>query len=194
MAKFASRVIIDRVRYLVLAVSLFACASAQVHEVSAELPVGTISARLMLTLPSVPYAKDSISVDCSSGRVRFAVVTPDGRRINAENASAAGFDWSESSLETPDWGKSVRITFRSDGEAGNYVIEVSGETTRAATAKAYFFSPVRSHESILRRTFPDAIVSQSVAASETIEFAVAEDEGRSVMDVLVSLIPPSRWR
>ena len=85
MAKFASRVIIDRLRYLVLAVSLFACASAQVHEVSAELPVGTISARLMLTLPSVPYAKDSISVDCSSGRVRFAVVTPDGRRINAED-------------------------------------------------------------------------------------------------------------
>src|ERR1700687_4143011 len=99
-------------RSLLLAVLLCLPLSAQAPNVSGTFQGGHVSSRLILNVLSPPQAGDRIEVDCSTRRLRIALITPGGERIMADNASTFELDWSESPFNESDWGKSVVITFR----------------------------------------------------------------------------------
>lgn len=176
---------------LALIVTIVAClaqrgqVAAQQASSSAVVPVGASTYRLVLTVTDPPAPTDWIQTTVSTAGVITTLVTPDGRKITAENAESSGFKWAQqfahqAHLGSDDRGQYTKLTFRKPAPAGRYILEFAfRQLQESAKVEAHFTSRMAEYLHLLQST-PGAQISKAVpfrpSATVTIDLPKEEDE------------------
>ncbi len=166
--------------------------AGQQEDASTVVPAASSTYRLVLTVAEPPAAGDSIQATVSTAKVTTILIIPDGQRVTAENAEAAGLGWSqgfahEAPLGSDDRGQSIRLTFRKHAPAGRYTLEyVFSDLHEPAKVEAHVTSRMGEYLRLLRST-PGAQISKPVpfSPSATVTIDLPKEEDELMFDVVV---------
>jgi hypothetical protein len=160
---------------------------------SVKLSGGPGAQRVALEATSPPAPGDSITATATTNQAKIALITPRGQRITAQNAKAAGLDWSETPFNQPpplgseDGGRYASITFKRPGVAGRYVVEFAFPALKTtATAEARFTLRLNDYSQVVA-SVPGAQMPKPIklAPSAIVKIELTQDEEWAAFDVLV---------
>ncbi len=146
---------------------------------SVNLQPGVPTSRLVLAVTAPPAPGDRVEVRSSSRKIEIAIVTPDGRRIDAKNAKVIGVEWSDEVDLVPlgeDTAHTVRVVFARSDLAGSYVVEFAArDLQRSARADVRFVSRLADYAEQIRSVSGAQIHSAQVRGSANIPIDVQSD-------------------
>lgn len=159
-----------------------------------DIPAGTRTARVTLTLNEAPRPGDRFVADISTDKIKAVLITPGGLRITEANASSAGMEWTSDpftpALGTTDGGHALVVDFAMPGKAGSYVFEFdAGAATSRSRVNIRFISEKREYDAMMR-SLPGFKMAGPVALGskrpETLNFTLAQEEKVGIFDVVVT--------
>jgi len=146
---------------------------------SVNLAPRSAPGRLVLAVTEPPAPGDRVEIRSSSRKIEIAIVTPDGRRIDANSAKAVGFEWSDEVDLVPlgeDTARTVRVVFARSDLAGSYVVEFAArDLQRSARADVRFVSRLADYAEQIRSVSGAQIHSAVVRGSANIPIDVQSD-------------------
>ena len=160
---------------------------------SVKFDAGSTARRSILTVAEPPASGDSIEIKVTTGQITLVVTTPQGQRISAANAEAAGFDWFVEVNPVPlggDNDRTIQVVFRKPGALGKYVLEFTSPPLRAAArADVRFVSRLAAYTELIRST-PGAQIRSATLdgpADLPIDLPIDVDNGAALFDIVLKV-------
>jgi len=186
--------IIMRLPLLFIFAALIASAQQPAPKFRATVKPGATSVSIAIPIRRAPVDGDTIQFQAPTLLLKATILTPDGRRITAENAEAAGFQWSETPITPPigsaDDGYLGTLFLRKTAPAGTYTIEFRSQNpaTKSAVVSAAF---VRDRPPVTGSALRDSkklgrVTVTAPTSVRELRFTVARDQGGTMIDILVT--------